>query len=49
MSDDYLNVDGEIADANPTFAAGFLTSVATTLEDAPEDNRYDVTLEVTER
>ena len=49
MSDDYLNVDGSIEDANPTFAAGFLESIAQTLHDSPEDARYDVSVEVDEQ
>lgn len=52
MSDDtdqWLEVDANVDQALPEAAAHVLSSVASTLEEAPEGRRYDLKLSVEER
>lgn len=45
----WLEADTEATDASPKAAAKVLTAIASTLEQAPEDRRYDIQLVVEER
>lgn len=45
----WLEADTEATDASPKAAAKVLTSIASTLEQAPEDRRYDIQLVIEER
>lgn len=52
MSDDdtdWLNVEVDASDSNGQALALILRDVADTLDKAPQDARYDLSLEVTER
>lgn len=50
MSEDaWLNVDADGYDGTAPAVAAVLRSVAKTLDEAPEDARYDFTLEVEEQ
>jgi hypothetical protein len=49
MTDDWCNVDADGSDGTGPGVAAVLRTVASTLEEAPEDARYDFDLTVTEK
>jgi hypothetical protein len=49
MNDEWLNTTVELVNAKPLAVKELLDSLARTIEEAPSECRYDVTIEVDER